>query len=77
MLESSFLPSILGQKRVAAIATCIAAALALAAGLGRYAIHEDRLRDLDHKTLVSCESTCEGPNMIRSAFKLRDGWVVV
>ncbi len=37
MLESS---SIFGQKRVAAVAASIAAALALAAGLGGYAIHE-------------------------------------
>ena len=42
MLESSFPPSILGPKRVAAVAASIAAALALAAGLGGYAIHEHR-----------------------------------
>jgi hypothetical protein len=42
MSESSFLQSILGQKRIAAIAASIATALALAAGLGGYAIHEHR-----------------------------------
>ena len=37
------LESILGQKRVAAIAASMAAALALAAGMGGYAIHEHRI----------------------------------